>query len=246
MPRSVLALGGAAVVVVAAVVALNFLPTQPGSGGSVSPSPSPTTTPVPSVAASPAAGGLPEGPFALEDQGVAMTVTIPASGWTFASQFTALIKGSDVANVPESAVLLWSFPAGTGFYVYGNPCQMTSTKPDTAVTTVDDFAAALSSQASRDASEPVDVMVGGHAGKSIILHVPDDAVFAECEVGQFASYGTETDGLARYHQGPGQIDEIWILDVDGAILVIDATYRPDTSAGLIAEMRAIVESATFE
>ena len=61
-----------------------------------------------------------------------------------------------------------------------------------------------------------------------------------------ASFGTEADDLARYHQGPGQIDELWIIDVDGAVVILDAMYRPDTSAELIAEMRSIAESATFE
>jgi hypothetical protein len=237
------ALGSAALVMVAAVLALAIYVNNPGGGFGGPPAPTPTPTAEPS---STPVGQLPEGNFDFADRGTAMTVTIPASGWTFAREFTALVKGNEVANLPEATVLFWSFPAGTGFYVYGNPCQMTSTKPDTPVTTVDDFAAALAAQASREASEPVDVTVGGYAGKSIILHVPDDAVFDECEGGEFASYGTEEDPLTRYHQGPGQIDELWILDVDGPIVVIDATYRPDTPAELIAEMRAIAESTTFE
>ncbi len=51
--------------------------------------------------------------------------------------------------------------------------------------------------------------------------------------------------LARYHQGPGQIDALWIVDVDGAFLVIDAMYRLDTPADLVEEMRSIAESTTF-
>lgn len=245
---------GAAAVVVALVVGAQLLgpPAPSGVGGapSATPSSTPLPTPAPSVAApsSQAGGGLPEGPFRIDDptMEVPITVTIPGPGWTFDRDFTALGKGNEVANLPEATVLFWSFPAGTGFFVFGNPCQATTTRPDTPVTTVDDLAAALSAQVSRDASAPTDVMVGGYTGKSIILHVPDDVVPEECEEGEFASYGTEAEALTRYHQGAGQIDELWILDVDGSILVIDAMYRPDTPADLVEEMRGIVESGTFE
>lgn len=239
----------AAVVVVAALIGINYL----GGGGTnvggpgVEPTPTPeaslaepTATPEPS---STPWAGLPEGPFEFEDNGVAMTVTIPASGWTF-TEPTLLVKGLEVANLPEAGILFWAFP-DTEFYVYGDPCRSTSTRPDVPATTVDEIAAALAAQASRDASEPVDVTVGGYAGKSITLHVPDDAMFDDCEEGEFVMYGTEEEALARYHQGPAQIDELWILEVDGTIVIIDATYRPDTPEELVEEMRSIAESTTF-
>lgn len=34
--------------------------------------------------------------------------------------------------------------------------------------------------------------------------------------------------------------------MNGAIVILDATYGPATPAALIEEMRAIVESATFQ
>lgn len=251
MPRFALALGGVAAIVVASVVALNVFGGSepvPGVGGQASPSPSPSLSPSTEPSPSPDAG-LPVGPFGLEDTGVAMTVTIPAPGWTFISDFTALRKGDEVANLPEAAILLWGHRPGTEFYVPGDPCKFDSTRPDSPATTVDGFAAALAAQASRDASEPVEVTVGGYAGKSVTLHVPDDAEwddgFPLCERGEFVSYGTAADPLSRYHQGPGQIDELWILDVDGAIVVLDAAYRPDTPAELVEELRSIALSTTF-
>ncbi len=265
MNRTFLAVGGiaaaVALVIVAGVMVLGLNANQSGVGGQPSasptampsptsaPSPSPSPTASPSPTSTPGAG-LPEGPFDFEDSGMAMSVTIPAPGWTFHRQFTVLEKGREVANLPEAAILFWSFPAGTEFYVPGDPCRSKSTKPDNPATTVDEIAARLAAQASRDASEPEDVTVGGYAGKSITLHVPDDAgfdeSFRECEGGEFVSYGTATDPMARRHQGPGQIDELWILDVNGAFVIIDAMYRPDTPAELVEEMRTIAESATFE
>ena len=244
---------GAAAVVAVLLVGSQLLPRAPaGVGGA--PTPSPSATAAPSVAPPP---GIPVGLFTIVDEGapnapVRTTVTIPASGWTSFSRIGGLGKGDD-ADPPEAAMLAWSFPAGTGFYVYGDPCQWTSTAPETPATTVDEIATALAAQASRDASEPVAVTVGGHAGKQITLHVPNDAptraeAFKDCDQDTFASYRTGSPGGEpnRYHQGPGQVDELWILDVDGAVVIIDAMYRPTTPAELVGEMRAIAESATFE
>jgi hypothetical protein len=239
------ALVATAAVVAVAFAGINLLPGS-GAGPGTQPSRSPTAEPTATPRPTSTVASLPEGAFDFEDNGIAMTVTIPASGWTFGADYTALMKGNEVANLPQATVLFWSFPAGTQFYVYGDPCRSTSTKPDTPVTTVAEIASGLAAQASREASGPADVTVGGHAGKSIILHVPDDAVFSECEGGEFVSYGTQAEALTRYHQGPGQIDELWILDVDGAIVIMDAMYRPDTPPALLEEMRTLAESATFD
>ena len=41
---------------------------------------------------------------------------------------------------------------------------------------------------------------------------------------------------------PGEVDKVWILDVDGQRLVIDAPQLPGESATNIAEVQAIVAS----
>lgn len=234
---------------VSAVV--TFVVSACGGAGSVPPSATPVVTPVPSPMATARStrtpdAGLPVGRFDLEESGVAMSVTIPASGWTFIPQVSGLIKGVEVANLPEAGIHLWGNSPGTEFYVPADPCRVTSTRPDTPATTVDDLVTALAAQAHRDSSEPVDVTIGGYAGKSVTLHVPDDAVFAECETGQFVSYGVGQSLANRWQQGPSQIDDFWILDVNGYIVVLNALYRPDTAPPLVAEMHAIVDSTTFE
>ena len=140
--------------------------------------------------------------------------------------------------------------------MYGDPCQWSTTVPETPATTPDEIAAALAAQASRDATAPVDVTVGGYAGKSITLHVPmsfevpdatRDEEFADCDQSAFVSYGLEGNetGYERNHQGPGQVDELWILDVDGAIVILDAMYGPAAPAEHVADLRTLAESATF-
>jgi hypothetical protein len=244
----------------AAVIAVLFLgsrfvgsPTSNVGGPASEPSP----TPVPSAAApsSAADGSLPEGPFLVQDaQAQAahpgaprITVTIPSSGWTSFSDFGGLGKGDEVENLPEAAILAWAWPAGTTIDVYADPCHWASARR-TPGSTVDEVAAALAAQPSRDASDPVDVTVGGYSGKKLTLHVPNDfdASSNDCDQDNFASYGVAGGEPARYHKGGGQIDELWILDLDGEFAILDAMYRPDTPADLIDEMRAIAESATFE
>ncbi|MEO5986032.1 MAG: hypothetical protein ABIW50_06815 [Candidatus Limnocylindria bacterium] len=194
---------------------------------------------------------LPEGPHVVQDLGAVagtalITVTIPASGWTPLESYGGLMKGPD-EDLPQSALLLWSWPAGTTLTVYGDPCLWAS-NPHIPATTVDDFAAALAAQPSRDASDPVDVTVSGYVGKHVTLHVPEDvdASFSDCDQTVFASYGEGGGEPTRRHQGPGQIDEFWILDVDGHFVVLNAMYRADTPPELVEEMRNIAESATFE
>ena len=68
-----------------------------------------------------------------------------------------------------------------------------------------------------------------------------------CDQGVFGSWGLGTTDLSpyRYHQGPGQIDKLWILDVDGELAVMDIAYYEGTPRAVIDELEAIVESTTF-
>jgi len=250
-------LGAAAVLIIGLFLGYQLVRSPSGgvgSGATPSPtaSPSPTAIPEPSVAepSSTPQAGLPVGPFAYDlpdmaDDAPRITLTIAARGWNVIGP-GILTKGDDVDNVPEAAIISWSEPPGAEFSVYGDPCAYASTTPDTPATTVEEIVVALAAQASRDASEPMDVTVDGYPGKTIIVHVPDDVDPGSCEGGEFAMFGTAEDDFARFNQGPGQIDELWIIGVEGSIVIFDTMYRPDTPTQLIEEMRALAGSATFE
>ena len=49
----------------------------------------------------------------------------------------------------------------------------------------------------------------------------------------------------RYQQGPGQVDRLWILDVEGNRLLIDATYMPAATEQDRAELAMVVNSILF-
>lgn len=256
--NTTLKVGLAAVVVaVAALIGINYL-AAPNVGGPGPAEPTPTPTPEPTPTATPVAepsstpaGLLPEGPHVLS-LGEALdgmptlpiTVTLPAPDW-YGEPGEGILTKNDNPDAPDGAGMIVFFGE---LYVYGDPCEWSTTRPDAPATTVDELVAALATQASRDASQPVDITVDGYAGKSITLHVPEDAVFSECDAGTFGSWGVPGDDVTpfRYHQDPGQIDKLWIVDVDGELVVIDIAYYEGTPQSVVDELEAIVASTTFE
>jgi hypothetical protein len=258
---------GAAAVVLALVVGSQLL-RSPNNGTNVGGDP--TATPQPTALPTPSPtdwSGLPAGAYLITgedgpiDNGpVQTTVDIASPGWTSFAEADGMSKNEDGLDPPESAgamLLAWAWPADTGFNVYGDPCHWTTTIPNEPATTPDEIAADLAAQASRDATAPVDVTVGGYAGKAVTLHVPlsydlpnapREEEFADCDNSIFATYGLDSDESVdtRNAQGPGQIDELWILDVNGSIVILDGAYSPATPADVVEELRALAESATFE
>jgi hypothetical protein len=179
-------------------------------------------------------------------------VTIAAPDWNGTSGEGYVQWGPTGADGPSGAGML-GFTEGE-YYVYGDACAWSSTRPDTPATTVDALMAALANQALRQASAPEDITVGGYAGKKIILRMADEvADFAACDKDgqgdrQFGLFAVPTDveGPARYSQGVAQIEEVWAVDVDGHLVVNIGAYYPETPQNAVDEVRAILASATFQ
>lgn len=226
----------------AAVVLLIGCQSSSSSSPGASPSAEPSTS---------ADSGLPVGSdHVLWDTpgDVGITITIPSAGW-FGDYGGGILTKNDSADPPDGAgMIVFQGP----LYVYGDACQWSTTLPDTPATTVDELIAALAAQTPRDAEEPTDVTTGGYSGKVITLHVPDDAAysdgeFTDCDQGSFGSW-TVPNGQDpyRYHQGPGQIDEVYVLDVNGVLVAWDTAYYAGTPDADVDDLRGILESATFQ
>ena len=213
---------------------------------SETPSPSlpPTPTPSPSSWVD-----LPAGPHLISegiDGGVPITVTIAAPLWNGESNEGSLCWGdpADPCADPSGGVGLLAFE-GREYSVYGEACTWASTTPDTPATTVDELVDALLNQGSRAERRPAeDITVDGYAGKRIFLpmHPVDMAI---CDEGYVAMFGLGADP-ARYTERQDLIEEVWAVDVDGLVVVLDATYFADTPQNVIDELRAILASATFD
>jgi hypothetical protein len=136
-----------------------------------------------------------------------------------------------------------------------NPCHSIGHLSDPGPT-VDDLVAALQAQSMRHATAPEDVMLAGYAGKYLEWSVPKgmlvtgDSDFAGCDVQpdghrNFVSWVGAGGVGERWQQMAGQVDRLWVLDVDGQRLVVDASYSPDTTQAQRDEEDRIVRSIRF-
>jgi hypothetical protein len=245
----------AAAVVLIALVGYQYL----GKSNTGGPGPSQSAESSHAPSAAPPSGepsawvGLPAGPHELgHGTGISITVTIAAPDWNGTPGEGYVQWGPTGAEGPSGAGMI-GFTEGE-YYVYGDACAWSSTRPDASATTVDGLIAALANQASRVASVPEDITVDGHTGKKIILHMAEGiAGFAACDKdsqgdAQFGLFAVPPDvqGPARYSQSVGQIEEVWGVDVDGHLVVNIGAYYPETPQNAVDEVRAILASATFQ
>ena len=67
-----------------------------------------------------------------------------------------------------------------------------------------------------------------------------------CDDGFIAMFGLPGADPARYTEDQTLIEEVWAVDVNGLIVVLDATYYAETPQTVVDELRAMLASATFE
>lgn len=180
------------------------------------------------------------------DGAIGITVTVPAGGWWSGPPGQWALEWLPAGFDPPSGAGIIAFVVDKKFYVYGDPCDWRSTRPEAPATTVDELVAALASQASRNPSASEEITVGGYSGKKITLHVPDDARFRDCDEGAFSTLGVAGEDPALYAQGRGEIDEIWIVDVNGRIALLEGGYYANTPEHVVDELHGILSSATFD
>ena len=130
-------------------------------------------------------------------------------------------------------------------YLYGHPCDWSGSSFDPG-RTVEELVAALVDIPMRNATTPVEVTVNGYQGFMLEWSVPTDIDFASCDEGFFESWRAAGWSTDRYQQAPGQVDRLWILDMDGSRLVIDAAYRSGATEQDLEELFAVVDSIRFQ
>jgi hypothetical protein len=166
--------------------------------------------------------------------------TVPA-GWTWDGR--SLTNGGDVA--PHGAAI---FFYDAVVQVYADPCHWAAAEPHPPTgASAKDLMAALAAQPLRQATAPTNRpanapgLANGWQGMSIQLIVPDHINFADCDRGQYRSWGPDNE--ARSHQGPGQRDLVWAVDLGPYDrLIIDAAWFPGTPAKVKSEIETILRS----
>jgi hypothetical protein len=205
---------------------------QSGGAGQTS-----TSVPTPTAPFMSASGHNPPGRYAFTtssdlDDSHRITMDVP-SGWGGSGDGHVISKG------PGQGISTWVVRN-----VYADPCAWTGTLLDPpAGSSVDGLVAALAAQKARHASTPTPVTVYGFTGTYMELTTPAGINLADCDGGEFRSWVDW--GGARYTE-PGQRDMLWILDVDGVPLVIDAALGEGTTRRDRFERTEIVESTQIE
>ena len=136
-----------------------------------------------------------------------------------------------------------------------DPCHWLGQLSDPGPT-VDNLVKALVAQPLRHASKPTSVTLAGYSGQYLEWSVPSNMVvtgdsdFKGCDVQpsnghlDFVSWPGNGKG-ERYQQVAGQVDRLWVLDVNGQRLVVDATHTPAATPADLAEQEQIVKSLRF-
>ncbi|MGG5258444.1 hypothetical protein ACQZ2A_07110 [Phycicoccus avicenniae] len=111
-----------------------------------------------------------------------------------------------------------------------------------AGSTAEEVVASFGKQRLTRVTKAVAVSVDGHDGLSIDLAVPDDVDFALCP--HFSLWESDPAG-SRYMQSTGAFDRLWILDVDGEVVVLTVVADDRMPASEVARLTAMVEAAQF-
>jgi hypothetical protein len=129
--------------------------------------------------------------------------------------------------------------------VFANPCHSNNTLLDPPIdSSVEGLVAGLASQKGHPATTPTDVEVDGYAGTYMEMTVPAGIQVADCDHGEYRTWADPTEGERSLEAG--QRDLLWIVDVDGDRLVIDAALGPKTTEQDRADRIRMVRSIQID
>lgn len=224
---------GVAAVVALGAVGINLLPGAGSGTGGSQPSPSPTVAPT----TIPDSGALEGGVYLVRDGTSTIRVTVPA-GWDVVDG-TDIRKHRDQPNEIRFAVNL------PDINVWPDACATGELPPPTGPS-VDDLVAALRAQQSSVVSEPAEITLGGLPGVLVEVSVPDGLDAEACDPGALRIWSNaEEDGNFLAFSGPGTA-QVYIVEAPSGRIVLSTGSAPEATASDLAELEAIVDSATVE
>jgi hypothetical protein len=143
--------------------------------------------------------------------------------------------------------------------VYSDACHPNYGFHPGPVTTIDGLVAALTGQEGwADVTTPSDIFIDGYAGKAFQRTAP--AVMSDCstEIGVTRMIGIpsnhpdfrswESDAGIFSHDSheltyePGEIETLWVLDLDGTVVVIQTLLPAEPTTAARAEFAAVLDS----
>jgi hypothetical protein len=167
--------------------------------------------------------------------------------------------GKNLGQPGEVAISFWAPPGA-----YSDPCRRTTdlSPMDLMDHTHTDGGElilmmypqiGLSAQDGRAATEARSLIVddpsedGGTIALRLELTVPADLDLASCDDGVYVAWpGTRAGDRANDNHVAGQTDIIYLVDVDLGPLVIDASFRPESSPEDVEELYAVLGSIVMD
>jgi hypothetical protein len=202
------------------------------------PSPSPASPPSPSPGVNPFSADFTIGRHSITVEGVPFSFRVPTWGWEPFGSIS--INKSSVGPQGAEAIIVWTgFPDG----VHADPCtQLLS--PPVGPSAADLAAAVATAPGTELVTGPSDVTVGGRAAKHVVLTVREDV---GCDPGFFFTWEPPLPGGAMWEMTDvGYTINVWIVDVDGTRLFIEAETTEEAGTDLEHEIQQIIESIRFE
>jgi len=147
------------------------------------------------------------------------------------------------------AMILWtSFPHSEP----ARPCLLDPSDASSAA----DLAAAVATAPGTDlVSGPTDVTVGGRSAKRVVLTILARSPNLEglpsdwepgCDPAYFFGWEPFDSGAFWLDTLPGDTIRVWIIEVEGTLLFIQAETRPDAGSRVEQEIDEVIASVRFE
>jgi hypothetical protein len=158
------------------------------------------------------------------------------SGWERFGNIS--LNKSASGGQDAEAIIFWTgFPDGQA-----DPCANLPTGQDGG--SVGDLAAAVASAPGTElVAGPSDVTLGGHAAKHVVVTVRENL---GCDPGFFFTWEDEELGALWPETSQGDTIRVWIVQVDGKRLFIEAETNPEAGPELEQEVERIVSSISFD
>ena len=187
---------------------------------------------------------------AVTEAGVPFSFRVPtrAGGWERFSNISTDKSAGGPISINKSrtgpqgaeAIIFWtSSPDGD----YADPCARLLSPP--AGSSASDLAAAVSTAPGTELVKgPSNVTLGGRPAKHVELTVREKNV--GCKPGFFYTWRAVNGGALWLTTNVGDTIRVWIVDVDGTRLFIEAETSEQAGGDLEQEVQQIVESISFE
>jgi len=175
-------------------------------------------------------------------EGVRFSLQVPprdalVGGWERFGRIS--INKSESGPQGAEGMIFWtSFPDGQ----YADPCA-NLLSPAVGPSAAHLSAAVATAPGTELVAEPSDVTVGGRAAKHVVLTVRESV---GCDPGFFYTWQDLKGGALFPRTTAGDTIRVWIIEVDGTRLFIEAVTTEEASLDLEQEIQQIIDSIRFD